>query len=182
MKRDTLTEGGKQRLSFIPEGDVYRLVATSQLPSAQKFETWVFDDVLPTLRKTGRYVMPKKAGEESKRLDQADKRLAIMERNCNHRQAKLLLAGVKAFADVMSPESKKVFMVKYGEIVAQINLSFDLPKITEKSYTAGEIGAEIGLSGNKVGRIAKANGIKGKEGERNEYSFWVRDKIPLFIS
>ena len=41
---------------FIPEGDVYRLITHSKLPSAKKFERWVFDDVLPTIRRTGGYV------------------------------------------------------------------------------------------------------------------------------
>ena len=39
--------------TFIPEGDVYRLIAHSKLPTAEKFEKWVFDEVLPTIRKTG---------------------------------------------------------------------------------------------------------------------------------
>lgn len=43
-------------MSFIPEGDVYRLIAHSKLSSAEKFERWVFDEVLPTIRKTGGYV------------------------------------------------------------------------------------------------------------------------------
>lgn len=55
VKRDTLTNGGKQEMSFIPEGDVYRLIANSKLPNAVKFESWVFDEVLPTIRKTGSY-------------------------------------------------------------------------------------------------------------------------------
>ena len=42
-------------MSFIPEGDVYRLIAHSKLPNAVKFESWVFDEVLPTIRKTGSY-------------------------------------------------------------------------------------------------------------------------------
>lgn len=56
VKRDSLTNGGTQSLSYIPEGDVYRLVTHSKLPSAEKFERWVFDDVLPTIRSTGGYV------------------------------------------------------------------------------------------------------------------------------
>ena len=44
-------------VSFITEGDVYRLIAHSKLPSAQKFESWVFDEVLPTIRKNGSYEM-----------------------------------------------------------------------------------------------------------------------------
>lgn len=43
-------------MSFIPEGDVYRLIAHSKLPKAQEFESWVFDEVLPTIRKHGAYM------------------------------------------------------------------------------------------------------------------------------
>lgn len=50
------SNGGNQETSFIPEGDVYRLIVSSKLENAQKFETWLFDEVLPTIRKTGGYV------------------------------------------------------------------------------------------------------------------------------
>ena len=42
-------------MAFISEGDMYRLICSSKLPSAEKFESWVFDEVLPTIRKTGSY-------------------------------------------------------------------------------------------------------------------------------
>lgn len=58
MKHAYLTAGGMQTVKFIPEGDLYRLITRSKLPSAQRFEEWVFDSVLPTLRKHGAYVMP----------------------------------------------------------------------------------------------------------------------------
>lgn len=57
-KRDTLTNGGVQSISYIPEGDLYRLIAHSQLPDAERFESWVFDEVLPSIRKTGAYLSP----------------------------------------------------------------------------------------------------------------------------
>lgn len=44
-------------MTFVPEGDVYRLIVRSHLDSAVRFERWVFDEVLPTLRKTGMYAM-----------------------------------------------------------------------------------------------------------------------------
>ena len=44
--------------NFIPEGDVYRLITHSKLPAAERFEKWVFDEVLPTIRKTGGYGQP----------------------------------------------------------------------------------------------------------------------------
>lgn len=54
-KRYIPTGGGKQQANFLPEGDLYRLITHSKLPSAEKFEHWVFDEVLPTLRQTGQY-------------------------------------------------------------------------------------------------------------------------------
>ena len=56
LKRRTPTTGGIQEMLFIPEGDLYRLIVHSKLPSAEQFEQWVFDEVLPTIRKTGGYV------------------------------------------------------------------------------------------------------------------------------
>ena len=50
--------GREQMARFITEGDMYRLIASSKLESAQRFETWVFDDVLPTIRKHGMYATP----------------------------------------------------------------------------------------------------------------------------
>lgn len=43
-------------MSFIPEGDVYRLIVGSKLPTAEKFERWVFDEVLPSIRRDGGYM------------------------------------------------------------------------------------------------------------------------------
>ncbi|HEL5284720.1 TPA: phage repressor protein [Clostridioides difficile] len=43
-------------VNIIPEGDMYRLVSNSELQSAEKFESWIFDDVLPTIRQTGAYI------------------------------------------------------------------------------------------------------------------------------
>lgn len=43
------------KVGFIPEGDVYRLIVRSKLPSADKFEKWLFDEVVPSIRKRGYY-------------------------------------------------------------------------------------------------------------------------------
>ncbi len=55
VKHDTLTTGGTQKINFIPEGDLYRLIVHSRLPAAERFEKWVFDEVLPTIRREGYY-------------------------------------------------------------------------------------------------------------------------------
>lgn len=44
-------------MTFIPEGDVYRLIVRSNFPTAKKFERWVFDEVLPSIRETGGYIL-----------------------------------------------------------------------------------------------------------------------------
>lgn len=55
VKHDTLTEGGTQKVGYITEGDLYRLIVNSKLPAAERFERWVFDEVLPSLRKNSCY-------------------------------------------------------------------------------------------------------------------------------
>lgn len=54
--RDSL--GRTQEARFITEGDVYRLITHSRLPAAEQFERWVFDEVLPSILRTGGYTMP----------------------------------------------------------------------------------------------------------------------------
>lgn len=56
VKHEVLTNGGKQKVNIIPEGDMYRLITHSELPSAERFESWVFDEVLPSIRQTGGYI------------------------------------------------------------------------------------------------------------------------------
>lgn len=45
-------------MNFIPEGDIYRLAAKSELPGAERFESWIFDEVLPSIRRHGAYLTP----------------------------------------------------------------------------------------------------------------------------
>ena len=69
---------------IIPEGDVFRLIASSKLPSAQRFESWVFDEVLPSIRATGGYSLHQ--GKSPEEIEQAViRRLSIAPRKdaCN---------------------------------------------------------------------------------------------------
>ena len=56
LKQGVLTNGGIQEKTFISEGDLYRLIVRSNLPNAIRFEQWVFDEVLPSIRKHGAYM------------------------------------------------------------------------------------------------------------------------------
>lgn len=84
------TEGGIQDMRFITEGDMYRLIASSKLEGAQRFESWVFDEVLPAIRREGGYMVARadetpeelmaralKMADETMRRQQA--RIAEME-------------------------------------------------------------------------------------------------------
>ena len=80
LKRNTphpQSQTKKIQMSFIPEGDVYRLITHSKLPSAEKFESWVFDEVLPLIRKHGVYVddeLAQKTDEEKlKAIEEVEK-------------------------------------------------------------------------------------------------------------
>lgn len=50
--------GRPQQFKLIPESDVYRLVFRSKLPEAEKFENWVTEEVIPSIRKSGSYQIP----------------------------------------------------------------------------------------------------------------------------
>jgi prophage antirepressor-like protein len=55
--------GVMQMMNVIPEGDIYRLAAKSELPGAEEFESWIFDEVLPSIRKHGGYLTPQNIEE-----------------------------------------------------------------------------------------------------------------------
>lgn len=57
------TVGGRQKKRFIPEGDLFRLIIKSKLPAADRFEHWVFEEVLPSIRKHGAYMTPERIQE-----------------------------------------------------------------------------------------------------------------------
>lgn len=60
---EMMTPGGKQQMVIINESGLYSLVLSSKLPTAKKFKHWVTSEVLPTIRKTGGYGMPKTFAE-----------------------------------------------------------------------------------------------------------------------
>lgn len=87
VKHRHLTAGGEQEVKIIPEGDVYRLVIKSKLPTAERFESWIFDEVLPTIRKHGTY-MTNEVIERT--LTDPDYLIQLATALKNERQARLL--------------------------------------------------------------------------------------------
>lgn len=62
-------------INVIPEGDIYRLIFSSKLPSAQKFEEWVIDEVLPEIRRTGGYI---DEGATQQQLEQLKQKINML--------------------------------------------------------------------------------------------------------
>lgn len=60
-KTYTHTNGGKQELIFINEPNLYRVIFRSNKPEAKQFQDWVFNDVLPSIRKIGKYSVTDKS-------------------------------------------------------------------------------------------------------------------------
>ncbi len=58
VKNPTLTQGGEQQVKFVNEPNLYRVIFRSNKPEAKTFQDWVFNDVLPALRRQGRYETP----------------------------------------------------------------------------------------------------------------------------
>lgn len=71
---------------FIPEGDVYRLAARSKLPGADAFERWIFDEVIPSVRRNGGYLM----GQETMSADELMARaLMVAQKTLADREARI---------------------------------------------------------------------------------------------
>lgn len=104
LKRRTPTAGGIQEMLFIPEGDVYRLIVHSKLPSAERFEKWVFEEVLPTIRKHGAYMTKEKLWEVATSpealMQLCSDLLEQRKENAVLRKEKAMLEGKAAFFDL----------------------------------------------------------------------------------
>ncbi|EGT3850080.1 Bro-N domain-containing protein [Clostridioides difficile] len=153
-------------VNVIPEGDMYRLITNSELPSAEKFEHWVFDEVLPSIRKTGTYSSKK---SECSKDDSEIKYMNAQARlkNARAREAKIYLE----LADKVDiKEYKQIMYSKTTELLSGETL-IPLPKIERKTYSATDIGKRLGISANKVGGLANAYNLK-----TDEYGIKVWDK------
>lgn len=129
-KRSTPTTSGEQEMQFIPEGDVYRLITHSKLPTAMEFEAWVFDDVLPSIRRNGGYiagqdtlsddellsralmVAQKKLDERNAQLEKAKEQIAVMEPKAEYYDRVTESEGSMSFR-----ETAKVFGIKEREFI-----------------------------------------------------------------
>ena len=87
-KCSTPISGKMQEINFIPEGDLYRLIVSSKLPTAEKFEHWVFDEVLPSIRKHGGYISGQAEMSPEELMARA---LQVAQKTLEEREARISL-------------------------------------------------------------------------------------------
>lgn len=111
------TSGGIQQVQFISEGDLYRLVASSKLPSAQRFESWVFDEVLPSIRKRGGYM----ASVEDETPEETMARAFILAKETIERKNREIaeMKPKALFADAVSTSDKCMLVGELAKVLRQ---------------------------------------------------------------
>lgn len=87
-------------MNFIPEGDIYRLAARSELPGADQFERWIFDEVLPSIRKNGGYIN----GQENMTPEELMAAALIMANKTIENQ-KVRLSALTVENQIMQPKA-----------------------------------------------------------------------------
>lgn len=111
------TSGGIQQVQFITEGDLYRLVASSKLPSAQQFESWVFDEVLPSIRKRGGYMASVKDETPEETMARA---FIIAKETIERKNREIAEMKPKAlFADAVSTSDKCMLVGELAKVLRQ---------------------------------------------------------------
>ena len=125
----TPSNGGIQRMKFISEGDVYRLITHSRLPAAEEFERWVFDGILPSIRKNGGYL----AGQE--KMTDAEimaKALMVAQRTIENKQAEIEQMKPKVlFADAVCSSSSAILVGEMAKILRQNDVDMGEKRLFE---------------------------------------------------
>lgn len=107
--------GRSQEAVFISEGDVYRLIASSKLPSAVEFEHWLFDEVVPQIRRTGGYIPTGESPEET-----MARAVLIAQETIRRQKAKLEEQAPKVlFADAVASSKRSILIGELAKILKQ---------------------------------------------------------------
>lgn len=100
----------------------------------------------------------------------ANKRLEIMEENAKTRKANLLYK--LAMATKSESSSQTMLALAAKELTGHMTI----PTQQQKEYSAGDIGKQLGISAQRVGRIANKLGLKAPQPQQNEYGRWAASK------
>lgn len=153
-KCDTL--GGVQKVTIINESGLYSLILSSKLPSAKKFKHWITSEVLPALRKTGKYEIAEQETVEQRQLTVDDYiRAASIIAGCRNERMPTVIAlleksGIR-IPTLEEIEGKARVISEYdetGETASMINLA-----INEYGINQARIAKLCGLQATQIMRI-----------------------------
>ncbi|MDY4604842.1 BRO family protein [Clostridium tertium] len=140
---------------YIPESAVYLLAMKADNKVAQEFQKWLAVEVIPSIRKTGSYTNNKEKSKSDNSLK--EKEIEARLKNARAREANILL---KICNNPNLPkEYVQVLQSKATEIITGQAI-LPLPVVERKTYSATEIGNELGISANKVGSLANKHNLK----------------------
>lgn len=164
LNNESLLSLGQRGGWLINESGLYSLILSSKLPNAKAFKRWVTSEVLPTIRKTGSYTYRRTNPNEEKALQ-------IQEMNTRIRMSEqfLKLAEIET---TLSKNYRDILISKSVEALAGEQL-LPLPKVTQKTYSATEVGEMLGVTAQRIGRIANLNSMK-----TDEFGEFYKDKSP----
>lgn len=160
------TPSGRQETYIYNEQGIYEIIRRSRQPKADAFYDWVYE-LLSKLRK-GEYQVVKPQTDYDE-LQIKKQRAEAMLLNARTRQAKLILEMQEN--KTLSPVAVELLGINALEVLTDKNTNYR-PAV-DKTYTATEIGKELGISANMVGRIANKHNLK-----TDQYGIEVLDKSP----
>lgn len=101
----------------IPESDIYRLIIKSKLPSAERFEKWVMEEVLPSIRKNGGYISGQENMSDAELMAKA---LLVAQKQIEERNTQIEQMKPKAiFADAVSASEKSILVGELSKLIKQ---------------------------------------------------------------
>lgn len=148
VKRDTLTNSGTQELTYITEGNLYRLISHSKLKSAERFENWVFEEVLPTIRRHGAYMT---ANTLEQALTNPDFLIQLATQLKKEQEAR------KALEAKIEQDKPKIVFAESVECANNSVLIRDLAKILKQN--------SVDIGQNRLFEILREKGYLIKYGE-----------------
>lgn len=162
---------------YLPESLFYMLGFKAGNDRALKYQQWLAMEVLPSLRITGSYEMP---GSNKKRMTYTEAEEIELKAKAMRAEAMRLNARTRAFKEIktsiprdqLSEVALKVFDLKGAETLTGEDMGDYLPPV-KKTYSATEVGNRLGITSNKVGKLANLHGLKTEE-----YGITVMDKSP----
>lgn len=136
-------------MSVIPEGDIYRLIIKSQLPTADKFERWIFDEVIPSIRKNGGYI----SGQETMSDDELLAKAFVVAQN-------KIAERDKAINQLKTEVDVKNQLI--GELKPKADYT-DLILNNKGLVTITQIAKDYGMSGQEMNELLHRLGVQYKQ-------------------